>query len=116
MALDTPDNLKRRVGGDLVTIGVEDTAAATTEVKSRYGFDASARDGTVRFHVPQGDRFLPEFVRSFPLPLQSISLQRPTLDDVFITLTGREIRDSELDSMDQLREHGQQRMRMRLRG
>jgi ABC-2 type transport system ATP-binding protein len=116
VALDTPDGLKRRIGGDLITIGVEDTAAASSEIRSRYGFDASVRDGTVRFHVPQGDRFLPEFVRSFPLSLQSISLERPTLDDVFITLTGHEIRDSELDSMDQLREHGQQRMRMRLRG
>ena len=57
---------------------------------------------TVRFHVTSGDSFLVEFIRTFPHPLQSVSLQRPTLDDVFITLTGHEIRDSELDAKEQL--------------
>jgi ABC-2 type transport system ATP-binding protein len=113
VALDTPDALKRRVGGDLVTIGVADPTAAVAEISSRYGFEASSRDGTVRFHVPEGDRFLPAFVQTFPLPLLSISLERPTLDDVFITLTGHEIRDAELGPMEQLVQHGQRRMRMR---
>jgi len=56
----------------------------------------------VRFHVDAGDKFLPEFVRSFPFPLETVSLQRPSLDDVFITLTGHEIRDSELDDREQM--------------
>ena len=77
VALDTPDGLKRRVGGDLVTFSVPDPQAAVDQVKEGYGFDAASRDGKVRFHVPQGDTFLPRFVQSFPQPLQSISLERP---------------------------------------
>ena len=110
VALDTPDGLKRAVGGDLVTFSVDDPAAAVEEVKSRYGLDASSRDGSVRFHVERGDRFLPKFVQSFPQPLLSVALQRPTLEDVFITLTGHEIRDTELDARDQLLAAGRWRM------
>jgi len=47
----------------------------------------------VSFHVPAGEAFLPAFVRSFGLPLEAISVRRPTLDDVFLHLTGRAIRD-----------------------
>jgi ABC-2 type transport system ATP-binding protein len=45
---------------------------------------------------------LPEFVRSFSQPLASVTVRQPTLDDVFLNLTGREIRDEELDSQEQL--------------
>jgi ABC-2 type transport system ATP-binding protein len=89
------------VGGDLISFSTADPDAAAAEVRSRYGFEPAVRDGAVRFHVAAGDRFLPEFVRTFPQPLLSVSLQRPSLDDVFITLTGHEIRDSELDAKEQ---------------
>jgi ABC-2 type transport system ATP-binding protein len=98
IALDTPDGLKRSVGGDLITFTTADRDAAVTAVKERYGIDASVRDGTIRFHVAAGDTFLPEFVRTFPEHIETVSLSRPSLDDVFLTLTGREIRDSELDA------------------
>jgi ABC-2 type transport system ATP-binding protein len=102
VALDTPDGLKRAVGGDLVTFTTADSAAAAVEVKARYRAEAVVQDGTVRFHVPAGDTFLPDFVRTFPHHLGSVSLERPSLDDVFITLTGHEIRDAELDAREQL--------------
>ena len=41
-------------------------------------------------------------MRSFERPIESIGLRRPTLDDVFLHLTGREIRDSELDGQEQM--------------
>ncbi len=106
VALDTPDGLKRAVGGDLIAFTAADTEAAAAEVKSRYGAEARVTDGTVRFHVDSGDTFLPEFIRTFPYPLLSVSLQRPTLDDVFITLTGHEIRDSEIDARQQMLRSG----------
>ena len=102
VALDSPDGLKRSVGGDLITVSVSDSASAAEEIRSRYGHDPRIQDGTVRFHVPGGDTFLPEFVRSFPQQLRSVSLTRPSLEDVFITLTGHEIRDEELDSREQM--------------
>jgi ABC-2 type transport system ATP-binding protein len=93
VALDTPDGLKGAVGGDLITITTSDSSAAANEVRQRYGSTPVVADRVVRFHVPAGEEFLPEFVRSFSLPLEAISVRRPTLDDVFLRLTGRAIRD-----------------------
>jgi ABC-2 type transport system ATP-binding protein len=101
VALDTPDALKRSIGGDLITFSTPDAEAGIAAVHERYGIEAQALEGLIRFHVAQGDSFLPEFVRSFPHPIQTISLSRPSLDDVFLTMTGREIRDAELDSKEQ---------------
>ena len=102
VGLGSPEVLKHEVGGDLITVGTDDVAAAAAEIKTRYQLEATIRDSTVSFHVEGGERFLPEFVRSFQRPIISIGLRRPTLDDVFLHLTGREIRDSELDSQEQM--------------
>jgi ABC-2 type transport system ATP-binding protein len=92
-ALDTPAALKSAVGGDLVTLTPTDTERAARELRERYALDPVVADGTVSFHVPAGEAFLPEFVRTFGQPLEAIGLRRPTLDDVFLHLTGHEIRD-----------------------
>jgi len=94
-ALDSPANLKSAVGGDLITIATADGDAAALELRSRYGVSPVLADGTVSFHVPAGEAFLPEFVRGFGQPMEAIGLRRPTLDDVFLNVTGREIRDPE---------------------
>jgi ABC-2 type transport system ATP-binding protein len=95
VALDSPANLKSAVGGDLVTITTGDGQAAADELRSRYGVSPSIVDGTVSFQVSAGEAFLPEFVRGFGQPMEAIGLRRPTLDDVFLNLTGREIRESD---------------------
>jgi ABC-2 type transport system ATP-binding protein len=97
VGLDTPDALKRSVGGDTIAITTPDDAAAMAEVRARYQVEPTQVDGTVNFVVPQGDRFLPDLVRTFGQPIQAVELHRPTLDDVFLHLTGREIRDEGLD-------------------
>ena len=98
MALDTPESLKRGVGGDLITITTPNTHLVARELGARYGVTPLVADGRVSFHVPAGETFLPAFVRSFGHPLDAIGLRRPTLDDVFLHLTGREIRDQEQDA------------------
>jgi len=109
VGLDTPAALKDRVGGDLITIKAPDGAAAAAEIRTRYGIEPQLADDAIRFHVPQGETFLPEFVRSFGQPLESIGLSRPTLDDVFLTLTGHEIRDEEVSGFDQMLQQGRRR-------
>jgi len=97
VALDTPDGLKDAVGGDLVTFSTADNASAASVIRERYHVEPVVQDGQVRFHIAAGETFLPDFVRTFPQRLLSVGLRRPTLDDVFLTLTGHEIRDSELE-------------------
>ena len=110
IALDTPDNLKDSLGGDLVTLEAKDAQEAVAELKERYDISPEVNDGMVTFSVPHGDTFLPEFVRGFRSGLLSINVRRPTLDDVFLKLTGHAIRDQEVGMMDQvkmmMRSHG----------
>ncbi len=70
-------------------------ANCASELRQRYGITPVVGDSTVSFQVPAGEVFLPDFVRSFGQPLEAIGLRRPTLDDVFLQLTGRAIRDGE---------------------
>ena len=99
VALDTPGGLKSAVGGDVVTITTREREAAATELRTRYGVLPSLADGTVSFQVPAGEAFLPDFVRTFGQPMEAIGLRRPTLDDVFLHLTGHEIRDGVVADM-----------------
>jgi len=96
-ALDTPARLKSDVGGDLVTVATSDGPRAADEIRDRYGFAPAVVEDTVSFHVPAGEAFLPDFVRGFSQPMQAVGVRRPTLDDVFLHLTGREIRDHARD-------------------
>jgi ABC-2 type transport system ATP-binding protein len=93
VAMDTPTQLKNDVGGDVITITTPDGETAADELRHTYGLTPVVSDRVVSFRVPAGEAFLPGFVRGFGQPLQAINLRRPTLDDVFLGLTGREIRD-----------------------
>jgi ABC-2 type transport system ATP-binding protein len=93
VANDTPEGLKRSVGGDVILLEVADGAAAAAEILERYGIHALVEGdgGTVRFSIPDGEGFLPEFIKGFSHDMRSVSLRRPSLDDAFLALTGREL-------------------------
>lgn len=103
VALDTPDKLKDAMGGDVVALEAEDTEEAALELKERYSLSPEIQNGMITFSVPRGDTFLPDFVRGFQSRLLSINVRRPTLDDVFLKLTGHAIRDHEADPWEQMR-------------
>ena len=103
VALDTPDKLKDSLGGDVVTLEAEDSEGAVSELRDKYNLSPEISDGMITFSVPNGDTFLPDFVRSFDNRLVSVSVRRPTLDDVFLKLTGHAIRDREADGWAQMR-------------
>jgi len=95
ITLDTPDKLKDAMGGDVVTLKAGDNDAAALELKGKYDVSPVVQNGTITFSIPQGEKFLPKLMGSFQSPLLSIGVRRPTLDDVFLKLTGRAIRDEE---------------------
>ncbi|WP_199432611.1 ATP-binding cassette domain-containing protein [Qaidamihabitans albus] len=101
VAEGSPDSLKARVSGDGVEIGVPAESVTTAaEIVGRIegAHEVSVLDGTVRFRVPRGDTAMPELLRaldSADVPMLSMQVHRPTLDDVFLTLTGRSLRDAE---------------------
>lgn len=97
VALDSPETLKAGVGTDRVTIHTDDNEAAIAELGERFGVDAKVSEGAVTFGVPGGEEFVPRLFSEFSLPVRSVSVSRPTLDDVFMSFTGSSIRDAEED-------------------
>jgi ABC-2 type transport system ATP-binding protein len=93
VAMDTPAKLKHMVGKDVVTLRTVDNKKAIEEIKSRYGADVIAVGDQLNFSVENGEEFLPAFIRESGVNIASISLRHPTLEDVFLKLTGRAIRD-----------------------
>jgi len=103
IALDTPAELKARVKGDVIRLKTQDNPKAAAEIAERYELAPTADSGFIHFEVQNGAEFLPRLVRELSVPVLSITLQPPTLDDVFLKLTGREIRDDSSSERDRLR-------------
>ena len=103
VALDTPEHLKDAMGGDVLSLRAEDNEAAVLEIRERYDLEPQLEDGQVIFNVPQGEQFLPEFVRGFGQRLLSVGIRRPTLEDVFLKLTGHAIREEEASPVEAMR-------------
>ncbi|OXM65273.1 ATP-binding cassette domain-containing protein [Amycolatopsis vastitatis] len=101
VAEGAPDALKARVNGDRVEVGVEpEQATDAAEIAGRLtgARELSVDGGEVRFRVPRGDVALPELLRALDaknIAMLSVQVHRPTLDDVFLTLTGRSLREAE---------------------
>jgi ABC-2 type transport system ATP-binding protein len=107
VAVGTPDELKRRVSGDVVTLSVngaanhgapnDGTAAARPLLAALPVVrEVAEADGSLRLTVERGEEALPVLLRTLDgagITMSAISLSRPTLDDVFLTLTGRSLRD-----------------------
>jgi ABC-2 type transport system ATP-binding protein len=104
IALDTPEDLKTMVGGDIIKLVTVDDEKAEEELKRRYPeIEMIADPECFCFEVEKGEEFIPGFIRDFGVEILSINLHRPTLDDVFLKLTGKEIREEGADSLSGLR-------------
>jgi ABC-2 type transport system ATP-binding protein len=101
VASDTPDALKRQVSGDLIALAVTGEPDAATAAATLAGFaegDVTTDGLLVSARVRDGGKAVPELLRALDAAgasLESIEVRRPTLDDVFLTLTGRSLRESE---------------------
>ncbi len=109
---DTPEGLKKLVGKDIISVKTDDNTRAAEEIRLRYQTEARQDSDGLSFEVANGEEFLPAFIREFGTKILSVSLRRPSLDDVFLKLTGREIREEEVSDTFKamVRQHGR-RMR-----
>ncbi len=103
VALDTPEALKASVGKDRVQITTDDDAAVIAALGERFGIEAQIAEGEVTFGVESGEKFVPRLFSELGLPIRSVSVARPSLDDVFMSYTGSTIRDAEAGSNDMMR-------------
>lgn len=93
--VDTPEALRSAVGADRVQISAGDDAAAITQLRERLGVEASVHDQLVTFSVADGAQFVPRLFTELDVVVESVTVTRPSLDDVFMAYTGRTIRDAE---------------------
>jgi ABC-2 type transport system ATP-binding protein len=105
VAIDTPEELKASVGKDRVQITTHDDQAAIKELKDRFDLDAAVHEGMVTFNVESGEHFVPRLFAELTAKIRSVSVARPSLDDVFMTYTGKTIRDAEATLGDRNRAH-----------
>jgi ABC-2 type transport system ATP-binding protein len=112
VALDTPDNLKALVGGDIITLRTSDPAAARQTLRDQHGLEArEGPEGQLILEADGGERLIPRLIAGFAngrqrVEVHSVNLRRPTLEDVFLKLTGRAIRAEEADEKERLRQRG----------
>jgi len=109
IALDTPAKLKAMVGGDVVTISADDPDKAAGVLRERHGLDPRKdSDGRIIVETDEGERFIPKILAGLGevgLTVESVSLSKPTLEDVFLKLTGRTIREEGASFKDALKAH-----------
>ena len=104
VAIDTPEALKASVGKDRVQIHTADDQAAIAVLAREFGIEAAMHEGAVTFSVSSGEQFVPRLFAGMSVPIKSVSVSRPTLDDVFMSYTGSTIRDAEASGADQMRQ------------
>jgi ABC-2 type transport system ATP-binding protein len=107
VALGTPEELKARVGGDVVTLSTDDDARAAVEIAERLSVIPTVDGAGLHLEVADGAGFVPRLIGALGVPVRSVTVRRPSLDDVFLKLTGRAIRDAQADAADGMRRMAQ---------
>jgi ABC-2 type transport system ATP-binding protein len=110
IVLDTPEALKASVGKDRIRITTDDDSETIRLLEERFGLDATMSESEITFSVEEGEHFVPRLFSELPVAIRSVNVARPTLDDVFMTYTGRTIRDAEASSS----ETNKQQMKARM--
>jgi len=90
VAIDKPSELKHQVGGDVVVIHADAPEALERKIQQRFKVKGQIVDGTIRVERPRGHEFVREVVDSFGSEIESVSFGKPTLEDVFVHLTGHQ--------------------------
>lgn len=103
VVIDTPEALKEQVAMDRVQLHTDDDELAIARLAAQFSITASMSHGFVTFQVAHGEEFVPRLFDTLGVAIKSVSIARPTLDDVFIAFTGRTLRDAESSGADQLR-------------
>ena len=88
VALGEPDELKAQVSGDVILIECTDNEVLCTEITERFGVSPVLTDSLLRVECERGHEFVRDLVAAFPDQIQSVRFGKPTLEDVFIKLTG----------------------------
>ncbi len=88
VALGTPTELKREIGGDVILLETRDPQGVAQRIRARFGVEPAIIESKVRLERENGHRFVTDVVEAFPGEIEAVSVSKPRLEDVFIHRTG----------------------------
>ena len=94
VALGAPEALRAQVGGDVLVVVGPDPARLAERVRERFGLAGRLVDGTLRLERARGHELVRDLIEAFPEEVRTVSYGKPTLEDVFIHLTGRRLAEA----------------------
>jgi len=99
IACDTPGNLKNSLRGDTVYLKTDDDERAMEELSKKFALDAKRLSGAgLALVVESAEKVIPRILDGLTVGVKEVNLKKPSLDDVFLHLTGREIRDEDREN------------------
>ncbi|RJQ14893.1 MAG: ATP-binding cassette domain-containing protein [Nitrospiraceae bacterium] len=104
IASGTPEELKKTVGGDVIYIKTSDNDKAKLEIEGLFNLNVSEKNGELFMTTLKGDACIPEIIKAIGEKVLSVRLQRPTLNDAFLKMTGRQIREQNGTAEDTVKE------------
>ncbi len=106
VALGAPSELKAMVGGDVVTIAAAQPEEVATQLRHAFQLEPTVDGGELHVEVHDAAGFMPRLFAELTVPVTSVSTRRPSLDDVFLKLTGHAIREEGAQRLDHMRQFG----------
>ncbi len=107
LVIDEPSKLKTSIGRDVVNMECNNAEVLTEELKKKkWVKNVKAHDSMLTLGVREGEKKIPKIMKiaeKMKVKVISISVRKPTLEDVFLYYTGRKIRDHEVNATDQLK-------------
>jgi ABC-2 type transport system ATP-binding protein len=100
----SPEELKKTVGGDVVSITTTDNVNVKNDIERLFNLSVSEKGNDLYMTCSRGDTCVPELIRTLGNKVTSVRVQRPTLNDVFLKLTGKTIREEELAGDETIKE------------
>jgi ABC-2 type transport system ATP-binding protein len=91
VAVGPPDELKARVGGDVVVVQTANPEELQARIRQRFHCEPMVVGNSVRVEIAQGHAFVRDVVEAFADEIQAVTFGKPTLEDVFIHLTGHRL-------------------------
>jgi ABC-2 type transport system ATP-binding protein len=91
VALDEPNALRAQIGGDVITLVAKNPETLLPQINTQFPFEASLLEGRIRIEKENGHKFITKLFEAFPGEIETITLGKPTLEDVFIAKTGHRL-------------------------
>lgn len=98
IAMDTVKSLKNQLGGDLIFLDTADNERSRKTLEEEFDVSVEQIDSKLKLTVEKGEELIPKLTQVLSGDIKSINLHEPTMDDVFLHLTGKEIRESDPES------------------